>query len=85
MFDISTPAAFLSILVFLPAVVALFIAIAAASRRPGQVDFLGAIGVMFLMSLAMIFGWSQVQFATATAGMQNSSPSIGFPRSASTT
>jgi NADH-quinone oxidoreductase subunit M len=71
MFDISTPAAFLSVLVFLPAVVALFIAIAPVNGDQAKWISLAAIGVTFLMSLAMIFGWSEVQFATATAGMQN--------------
>jgi NADH-quinone oxidoreductase subunit M len=71
MFDLSSPAAFLSVLVFLPAMVALFIAIAPVNGDQAKWISLAAIAVTFLMSLAMIFGWSEVQFATATAGMQN--------------
>ena len=38
MFDLSTPAAFISVLVFLPAVVALFIAIAPLNGEQAKVD-----------------------------------------------
>jgi NADH-quinone oxidoreductase subunit M len=71
MFDLSSPAAFLSVLVFLPAVVALFIAMAPVSGDQAKWISLATTAVVFVMSIAMIFGWSQVQFAAATADMQN--------------
>jgi NADH-quinone oxidoreductase subunit M len=71
MFDLSTPAAFLSVLVFLPAVVALFIAFAPISGDQAKRVSLAATAVVFVMSIAMIFGWSEVQFASGTADMQN--------------
>jgi NADH-quinone oxidoreductase subunit M len=69
--ELSTPAAFLSILVFLPAVVALFIAFAPLRADQVKSISLAATAVVFLMSIAMIFGWSEVQFADGTAEMQN--------------
>jgi NADH-quinone oxidoreductase subunit M len=71
MFDLSTPAAFLSTLVFLPAVVALVIAfLPLRGEQVKQITFVTTI-VVFLMSIAMIFGWSEVQFAAGVADMQN--------------
>ena len=86
MFDLSTPAAFLSVLVFLPAVVALFIAIAPLSGEQAKWISLAATAVMFVMSMAMIFGWSQVQFAAGDG--RHAKPvrqSTGSRRSASAT
>jgi NADH-quinone oxidoreductase subunit M len=71
MFDLSTPAAFLSVLVFLPAVVGLFIAIAPLRGDQAKWISLVATAVVFIMSLAMIFGGSQVRFAPGVAEMQN--------------
>lgn len=71
MFDLSTPTAFLSVLVFLPAVVALFLAI--APLRDDQVKMISLLTtvVIFLMSLAMIFGSGPVEFEAGVAEMQN--------------
>jgi NADH-quinone oxidoreductase subunit M len=71
MFDLSTPAAFLSVLVFLPAVVGLFIAVAPLRGDQAKWISLAATAVVFIMSVAMIFGWSQVKFAPGIAEMQN--------------
>ena len=71
MFDLSTPAAFLSVLVFLPAVVALFIAVAPLRGDQAKWISLATTAVVFIMSLAMIFGWSQVRFTAGVAEMQN--------------
>src|ERR1700675_2943398 len=71
MFDLSTPTAFLSVLVFLPAVVALFIAVAPLRADQAKWISLAATAVVFIMSLAMIFGWSQVRFTAGVAEMQN--------------
>jgi NADH-quinone oxidoreductase subunit M len=71
MFDLSTPTAFLSVLVFLPAVVALFIAVAPLRGDQAKWISLAATAVVFIMSLAMIFGWSQVRFIAGVADMQN--------------
>src|SRR5450755_3721789 len=71
MFDLSTPAAFLSVLVFLPAVVALFIALAPLRGDQAKWISLATTAVVFIMSAAMIFGWSQVKFAPGVAEMQN--------------
>jgi NADH-quinone oxidoreductase subunit M len=75
MFDLSTPAAFISVLVFLPAVVALFIAIAPLSGEQSKYLSLLTLAILFAMSMMMIFGGSQVRFVTdplaEAAGMQN--------------
>ena len=71
MFDISSPVAFISILVFLPAVVALFIAIAPINGEQSKWLSLVTMLILFLMSMAMIFGGSQVRFNAGVAQMQN--------------
>jgi NADH-quinone oxidoreductase subunit M len=71
MFDLSTPTAFVSVLVFLPAVVALFIAVAPLRGDQAKWISLATTAVVFIMSLAMIFGWSQVRFTAGVAEMQN--------------
>jgi NADH-quinone oxidoreductase subunit M len=71
MFDLSTPTAFLSVLVFLPAVVALFIAVAPLRGDQAKWISLATTAVVFIMSVAMIFGWSQVRFSAGVAEMQN--------------
>ncbi len=71
MFDLSTPATFISVLVFLPAVVALFIAIAPLSGEQSKYLSLATTGVTFVMSMMMIFGGSDVRFDAGVAAMQN--------------
>jgi NADH-quinone oxidoreductase subunit M len=71
MFNLSTPAAFLSALVFLPAVVALVVALLPLRGEVIKRISLAATAVVFLMSLAMIFGGSEVQFRAGDAEMQN--------------
>jgi NADH-quinone oxidoreductase subunit M len=71
MFDPSTPAAFLSVLVFLPAVVSLFIAIAPLSGEQAKWLSLATTLVVFIMSMMMIFGGSEVRFEAGVAEMQN--------------
>lgn len=71
MFDLSTPAAFISVLVFLPAVVALFIAIAPLSGEQAKWLSLATTVVVFIMSMMMIFGGSDVRFEAGVAEMQN--------------
>jgi NADH-quinone oxidoreductase subunit M len=71
MFDLSSPAAFLSVLVFLPAVVALFIAIAPLNGEQSKILSLFTVGVIFVMSMMMIFGGSDVRFDAGVAQMQN--------------
>jgi NADH-quinone oxidoreductase subunit M len=71
MFDFSNPAVFLSWLVFLPAVVALVIAfLPARGETIKQISF-AATAIVFVMSLCMILGWSNVQFQAGVAEMQN--------------
>ena len=67
MFDLSTPATFLSVLVFLPAVVALFIAVFPLSSEQSKWLSLLATFIVFLMSVAMIFGDGPVEFRADTA------------------
>jgi NADH-quinone oxidoreductase subunit M len=69
--DLSSPAAFISILVFLPAVVALFIAIAPINGEQSKWLSLATIIILFAMSMAMIFGGSDVRFNAGVAQMQN--------------
>jgi len=71
MFDFSNPAVFLSWLVFLPAVVALVISLLPLRGETIKWISFGATVLTFLMSLAMIVGWSQVEFKAGTAEMQN--------------
>jgi NADH-quinone oxidoreductase subunit M len=71
MFNLSTPAAFLSVLVFLPAIVALVVAVLPVRGEAIKRLSLAATAVVFLMSLAMIFGGSDVQFRAGVAEMQN--------------
>ena len=71
MFDISTPATFLSVMVFLPAVVAIFIAIAPLTGQQSKVLSLLTVGIVFVMSMTMIFGGSDVRFEAGVAQMQN--------------
>ena len=72
MFDfISTTAGFISVLVFLPAVVALFIGIAPINGSQAKWLSFATTVVLFVMSMAMIFGGSEVQFEAGVAEMQN--------------
>jgi NADH-quinone oxidoreductase subunit M len=73
MFDFTQPIVFLSWLVFLPAVVAVVISVLPARGETLKWIALGTTVVTFVMSLAMIFGWSVVRFQTGDdfAGMQN--------------
>jgi NADH-quinone oxidoreductase subunit M len=70
----SNPTFFLSFLVFLPAIVAVGIAATAflpvSNERIKQVSLL-TTAVVFVMSLAMMFGWSDVRFDTAKSEMQH--------------
>lgn len=68
---VSTPVAFISVLVFLPAVVALFIAIAPINGEQAKWTALAATVVVFVMSMVMIFGDGPVQFKAGEAAMQN--------------
>src|SRR6188472_1731687 len=71
MLDFTNPTVFLSVLIFLPAVVALVIAFLPFSGETIKRISLGATIVVFFMSLCMIFGWSDVQYKLAETGMQN--------------
>jgi len=71
MFDITTPIAFISVLVFLPAVVALFISIAPINGEQAKWTTLLTTIIIFLMSINMIFGDGAVQFRAGEAQMQN--------------
>lgn len=71
MIDFATPVGFLSTLVFLPAVVALVISLMPMRGATLKWITLATTIVLFLMSVAMIFGWSEVQFAAGMADMQN--------------
>ncbi len=71
MIDLTTPAGFISVLVFLPAAVALFLAIAPVSGDQAKWISLATVAVTFVMSLAMVLGWSEVQFDPGVAEMQN--------------
>ncbi|MEX0643293.1 MAG: NADH-quinone oxidoreductase subunit M [Pirellulales bacterium] len=73
MFDFSNAPVFLSWLIFLPAVVALFIALAPLSGETIKRISLATTAVVFAMTLSMIFGWGQVKFATGdqAADMQH--------------
>jgi NADH-quinone oxidoreductase subunit M len=71
MFDFTNSTVFLSWLVFLPAIVALVIAFLPARGDTIKRISLATTVVVFFMTLAMIFGWSQVQFKSGTEGMQN--------------
>ena len=71
MFDFSNPAVFLSWLVFLPAVVALVIAFLPARGETIKRISLAATAIVFVMSLGMIFAWSDVEFQAGVAEMQN--------------
>ena len=71
MFDFSNPAIFLSWLVFLPAVVALVIAFLPARGETIKWISLVTTAIVFAMSLAMIIGWSDVEFQAGVAQMQN--------------
>ena len=66
----STPAAFLSTLIFLPAIVGLVISLLPIRGTTAKWISLAATVVVFVMSLAMLFGWSDVQFKIASE-MQN--------------
>ncbi|MGD9637420.1 MAG: NuoM family protein [Pirellulales bacterium] len=68
---ISTPVAFISVLVFLPAVVALFISIAPINGEQAKWTTLATMVVCFVMSMVMIFGDGPVQFKAGEAAMQN--------------
>jgi NADH-quinone oxidoreductase subunit M len=71
MFNFSIPAVFLSWLVFLPAVVALVIAfLPFRGETIKQISF-AATAIVFVMSLCMILGWSDVEFQAGIAEMQN--------------
>jgi NADH-quinone oxidoreductase subunit M len=71
MFEFSNPVVFLSWLVFLPAVVAIVIALLPLRGETIKWISFASTVVVFLMSLAMIFGWSDVQFQSGVAEMQN--------------
>jgi NADH-quinone oxidoreductase subunit M len=73
MFEFSNPVVFLSWLVFLPAIVALVISVLPFRGETLKWISLGACIVVFLMSLGMIVGWTDVKFQTGEqfAGMQN--------------
>jgi NADH-quinone oxidoreductase subunit M len=73
MFEFSNPAVFLSWLVFLPALMAVVISVLPARGETLKWISLGTTIVVFLMSLGMVFGWSDVRFQTGEdfAGMQN--------------
>jgi NADH-quinone oxidoreductase subunit M len=74
MFEFSNPVVFLSWLVFLPAVVAIVISLLPARGETLKWITLGTTVVVFLMSLGMILGWSDVQYKIGddyTGGMQN--------------
>ena len=73
MFKFADPAVFLTWLVFLPAVVALVISLPRLRDETIKWISLATTFVVFLMSLGMIFGWSEVRFQTGDefAGMQN--------------
>ncbi|HJQ78878.1 MAG TPA: hypothetical protein VJ828_02930, partial [Lacipirellulaceae bacterium] len=71
MFDFSNSAVFLSWLVFLPAVVALVIAVLPARGETIKWISLGATAIVFVMSLCMLFGWGDVQFEAGRAEMQH--------------
>jgi NADH-quinone oxidoreductase subunit M len=71
MFDFANPAVFLSWLVFLPAVVALVLALLPLRSETIKWISLVTTAIVFLMSLGMIAGWSEVEFKAQTAEMQN--------------
>jgi len=71
MFDFTNPAVYLSWLVFLPAIVALVITLLPLRSETIKWVSLAATAVVFLMSLGMIAGWSEVAFKAQTAEMQN--------------
>ena len=64
---VATPAAFISILVFLPAVVALFISIAPINGEQAKWTAFATTVVAFVMSMMMIFGDGPVQFQAGVA------------------
>jgi NADH-quinone oxidoreductase subunit M len=71
MLDFTNPVVFLSWLVFLPAIVALVIAFLPLRGETIKWISLATTAVVFAMTLGMIFGWSDVKFEAAEAGMQN--------------
>src|SRR3972149_5950237 len=72
MFDLNTSVAFLSVLVFLPAAVALAIAFFPRSwKEQAKWASLTASALVFLMTLALIFGEGAVQSRAGVAEMQN--------------
>ena len=71
MLEFTNPSVFLTWLVFLPAIVALVIAVLPLRGETIKQISLAATIVVFLMALFMTFGWSQVHFEPNQAGMQN--------------
>jgi NADH-quinone oxidoreductase subunit M len=73
MFEFTNPVVFLTWLVFLPALVALAIAFLPSRDETLKWISLATTAVVFLMSLGMIFGWTEVSFNAGEeyAGMQN--------------
>src|ERR1700752_4641245 len=73
MFDFSYAPVFLSWLIFLPAIVALVIALAPLSGETIKRISFAATAVVFVMTLSMMFGWGDVKFATGdqAADMQH--------------
>jgi NADH-quinone oxidoreductase subunit M len=73
MFDFSYAPVFLSWLIFLPAVVALIIALLPLSGETIKRISLATTAVVFVMTLSMMFGWGDVKFETGNqyAGMQH--------------
>jgi NADH-quinone oxidoreductase subunit M len=72
MFGLSTPSSFLSVLIFLPAVTALVISLLPARGETIKRISLATTVFVFVLSLAMVFGWSDpVRFEAGVAEMQN--------------
>ena len=71
MFDFSNPVVFLSWLVFLPAVVALVIAVLPLRGETIKWISLVTTAIVFAMSLGMVFRWTQVDFQVAGASQAN--------------
>ena len=71
MFDFTNPVVFLSWLVFLPAIVAIVISLLPLRGETIKWISFAATAVVFVMSMAMILGWSEVTFRAGVEEMQN--------------
>src|SRR3954464_1945078 len=71
MFEFTAPAVYLSWLIFLPALAALVIAFLPVRGETLKWVALGATGIVFLMTLRMLFGGEHVQFQAGVDRMQN--------------